>query len=738
MKLCFPVRRTTRIGVGSIVILGLLAAFNNCGEGFGAKDSSSTQSESALEFIIVDPDDESDGRSQSEADNEAGPSDPISDNPGSLPPVGSAEKVSLSITGLVLDPGENFDFEVKLSEPLSKDLKISFETLDGTAKAREDYLSVKGELVLAQGETRKSIHVIGLNTRNRETQTAFKLKVTFEYGGQTGTGEVEGKIRGLNFSTPKFIALDDGYPQTTLVRFPCGVTTDHQLMCWGGYQSYFYRVWTVTSLLPGIVPTPEPIQDVLWIFDINWRGDTHGLCVFSVSGTTYCHKSMFQTSQLVDFGQMPNWVKMEGLPKVEKVEGLIMPQGRSFCYIDTSAKRRCYEPSTTSSNLEFSLSEKILDPSVPLEFQTESYGCALRQDGVAECDGRPRVSGNWREVTPVRFTDDFDNTNIQSWVTSSGSSGCFLLDDGVVSCPSYRTLPIPPSENQFEVIAADSNGLYYCGIHQPDRRVSCWGSYYSPSGRVPYAEVSSGLKPVDIVLGTYIGCLLNEDKKVYCWANGYYQGGDIQPRPEMEGPHPLFSKLGPIEKIVKMNVSRFCVLTQTGSIYCISFPHKSKPDESMLVRFGENGEVYKELIATSTEICATQNTGHVTCWETYSVRLQRTALVSAFFGASKLLADPNSPTKCGLFAHDVLKCKGAEVYGPVYHNYNSSFYSLVSNEQHYFPRVDDLFQVRLTKPKRIFVGAGGVIAYLTDFGSLRRIGNLFRSPDTRYPVMIPQ
>lgn len=69
-------------------------------------------------------------------------------------------------------------FTVTLDQAYSDEVTVSFETLDGTAVAGQDYQATSGELTFAAGETEKTVTVAILDDQAAEGDETFQLSVT--------------------------------------------------------------------------------------------------------------------------------------------------------------------------------------------------------------------------------------------------------------------------------------------------------------------------------------------------------------------------------------------------------------------------------------------------------------------------------------------------------------------------------------------------------------------------------
>ena len=103
-----------------------------------------------------------------------------------------------------------FRFEVRLDATYEEEVTVDFETVEGTAKAGEDYLSQAGTLVFAPGELIQQIEVPIVVDEGLEPDEHFTIELSNPVNGylkgnqQVATGTI------LNDDTELDIALPDG------------------------------------------------------------------------------------------------------------------------------------------------------------------------------------------------------------------------------------------------------------------------------------------------------------------------------------------------------------------------------------------------------------------------------------------------------------------------------------------------------------------------------------------------
>ena len=88
----------------------------------------------------------------------------------------------------------SLDFLVSLSRTAAHEVKVRYETGDGTAKAGEDYQATRGWLTLAAGETRGTVSVALLDDAKDEGAETFTLVLSRARGAWIVDGEATGEI----------------------------------------------------------------------------------------------------------------------------------------------------------------------------------------------------------------------------------------------------------------------------------------------------------------------------------------------------------------------------------------------------------------------------------------------------------------------------------------------------------------------------------------------------------------
>lgn len=116
----------------------------------------------------------------------------ILDDDAEEPPV-------LAISDTVVDEGDEGEtqavFEVTLSRPSTMTVEVSFETMDGTATAGEDYRASTGTVELMPGETAATVEVAVFGDTEVEANELFLVQLSGEVGAVIGDGGGRGIIR---------------------------------------------------------------------------------------------------------------------------------------------------------------------------------------------------------------------------------------------------------------------------------------------------------------------------------------------------------------------------------------------------------------------------------------------------------------------------------------------------------------------------------------------------------------
>jgi hypothetical protein len=88
----------------------------------------------------------------------------------------------------------NVAVAVTLSSGSSQAITVSYRTVDGTAKAKEDYTATSGTLTFQPGETSRTISVSIKGDRKREANETFTVELFNAVGGTVGDAVATGTI----------------------------------------------------------------------------------------------------------------------------------------------------------------------------------------------------------------------------------------------------------------------------------------------------------------------------------------------------------------------------------------------------------------------------------------------------------------------------------------------------------------------------------------------------------------
>ena len=88
----------------------------------------------------------------------------------------------------------NVAVAVTLSSGSSQAITVSYRTVDGTAKAKEDYTATSGTLTFQPGETSRTISVSIKGDRKREANETFSVQLSNAAGATIDDGVATGTI----------------------------------------------------------------------------------------------------------------------------------------------------------------------------------------------------------------------------------------------------------------------------------------------------------------------------------------------------------------------------------------------------------------------------------------------------------------------------------------------------------------------------------------------------------------
>jgi len=91
--------------------------------------------------------------------------------------------------------GAKLKFPVTLDHPAGKDVTVTYQTSDGTAKAGKDYRATKGEVTIPAGETKAVVKVPVISDKVREDDESLTLTLGSPGYGTLDDGTAQGTIR---------------------------------------------------------------------------------------------------------------------------------------------------------------------------------------------------------------------------------------------------------------------------------------------------------------------------------------------------------------------------------------------------------------------------------------------------------------------------------------------------------------------------------------------------------------
>jgi len=155
---------------------------------------------------------------------------------------------------------------------------------------------------------------------------------------------------------------------------------------------------------------------------------------------------------------------------------------------------------------------------------TVNYSCALMVDETVRCWGVSALGLVAPDAEAMTVTPVPGLAHVRKMALAD-SFGCFVLDDGTVSClgnvplpgqppPGAQTLFTMPGLSNVRDLAAGTS--HVCALIQ-DGTVQCWGNWLSgtvSTTPVPVPQISGA---TGIAAGTNETCVLVSDGSVMCW-----------------------------------------------------------------------------------------------------------------------------------------------------------------------------------------------------------------------------
>jgi len=170
------------------------------------------------------------------------------------------------VDGSWVEGNENtsFDIQVRLSEASTKEVSVSYSSVDGVAKAGEDFVKLETEiLTFAPGETSKDLAIDIIADEIREEDETFTITLTYPFNAQITRSEATVTIfnddvlvdlSSLEIPTDGYISASS-YPGLTLTwqdeftgteisndwTFEIGDGCSNGICGWGNNELEYYR-----------------------------------------------------------------------------------------------------------------------------------------------------------------------------------------------------------------------------------------------------------------------------------------------------------------------------------------------------------------------------------------------------------------------------------------------------------------------------------------------------------------
>jgi hypothetical protein len=180
-------------------------------------------------------------------------------------------------------------------------------------------------------------------------------------------------------------------------------------------------------------------------------------------------------------------------------------------------------------------------------------------------------------------------------VCLSGSLGCAILPDGVVTCYDDLTLSdITPPEGIVATQLSCSVG-HACALTL-DGSIECWGDY-----SVGGARYGMGGHSLKVVSDDYDNCALSTDGSVHCWGNAAEWGIETNRYDMSAHDADLLDFDFDASAAVGCGIQRDLTLTCWGDL-----------DHPIVQRVPEG--TYRDVALTYRQACAVATDGAVVCW----------------------------------------------------------------------------------------------------------------------------
>lgn len=391
---------------------------------------------------------------------------------------------------------------------LPDDGQISFELLNGTALAGQDYQPLKSSMPIAKGATGAQLNVQSLRPSIASEMRKFSVKVTLTAGGQSESTTAEILI------TPA--ALASKYKRIAVGDFSaCGLTLDDKVRCWGGHESQGFMGLGDGNYSPSLNAVEvKNLDGVKEISTGRWFA-----CAITKADTVACWGRGFE-------GQLgpaaPNNARIPyEVPGLAGMHGL-SSKGNVSCALNANNNVACWGRMTNSlvtGTPGYGYTYEYTGEAIPILGAVKSVRppCVINQDDSVSCwSNGPSGSVTVSKVAGL--------SNVKALAPP-----CAIDSQGHVACWQFTLTPtatiVPDIEGAQDLAIGAS---HRCATLSDEHTVKCWSTVARGNsvGQLGNGTVVDSMTPVTVLGLTHVRSLSSaiqttcanlDDDTVKCW-----------------------------------------------------------------------------------------------------------------------------------------------------------------------------------------------------------------------------
>lgn len=462
--------------------------------------------------------------------------------------------------------GNDLVFQISIPNPMAGALNLSYETVDDTAIAKQDYNPTRGTVTIPAGSTSAEVRVRSRLQAYKSNDTKMKLRVfTGPSSAPIKLAEAEGQIASaLDTLKLKAVFLKEYHS--------CGISMTDTAFCWGANDS--------GQLGDGSTRASSRPRPVTGLTGVRHMAVSYSnSCAVLVGGTVHCWGDN-------SIGQLGNGTTVNSLTPVQ-VSGIsgavsVAVNNGQFWAITATGEVYTWGGSSApgSSNPRLYTAAPVASVAQGNLAVAGGAVCYVAQTGGVLCSGQNGSGqlGVDPAVTPFSFDNFLAVPGVTTVVELVGGNSHFCARNtaGRVFC--WGGLAVANVSDAVALSGASPNGSFQpvdigaanvrglaagyghtCAI-QNNNTVNCWGS--NTNGQLgngnkinnSFPNAVTGLTGISqIVAGRLSTCAISSlTNEVRCWGASYY--GELGPVTSISSPLPI--DVPNVEKVLKLSTSR--------------------------------------------------------------------------------------------------------------------------------------------------------------------------------------